>query len=329
MHVRLWVVLLCLASLLTGCVSVVRGEPNMSPEVAKIRERANGRLDVRDALGDLRTVDYCSLVEEFEIPEGMGAFGRRPDPHVRYCWFSVLNGVPRMGVSVGYLDVYGHRRPPGPMREGSLRVAPGEESASTCERFVVFPDGLSLTVRTRWDGQTGLTVAERKKALCQIGDTAADDMVTSLVEGRARAVPDLDEKSLLPRDVCTVVPWHVLRKAGVSVVVARRYPDGHDCSWYDEDDQFAGGVFLDTSDTSVDHYFARGEEVTVAGRPSVLQHPDGYKPSCTITTAYADYPDDKQQWEEITVQVAGAGREACRTAKRVAAKVWPMLPEDN
>lgn len=326
MHVRLCIVL-CLATLLAGCVSAVRGEPIASPEPAKVRNA--GPLSARAALGDLRTVDYCSLVEEFDLPEGMGVFRDAPAPRVRFCWFSMIEGGPELNAQVGHLEIGNHRRPGGRTLEGGLRVVPGEESATVCERFVVFADALSLMVRTFWEDHDGLPVAKRPKALCELSDAVTAEVTASLVAGRARAMADLDRESLLRRDMCTVVSRHVLRKSGVPIGIARRYPDGHDCTWYDEDGQFLGGVFLDSTDVPEYDYDYRGEPISVAERRSVLERPVGPDavPSCMITTAHADFPDYYRKWEEITVQVVGERRESCRTAKRIAAQVWPKLPK--
>jgi len=321
---RRWVLgAVTLACATAGCSSTEAAAPK--PDEKKVP----AVLTAKAALGDLHSLDACSLIK----PETFSKFGAvtygRHHPWDRY---SLENCEVDVGITAPVTISAGRMHPIAdisqlmagePVRtlDGDLSVVQGETGADHCVQFVVFPDDLAMAVDAYVYEERTVT-----EDLCGMVAAAVDGVVDVLVAGTVRH-RELADNSFGLLDACDVAT-----SAGVAPVGMQAWPSGHRCVWtFDGDPSSIELTFDSLVATST-----LGEGIVdteMEGRRTLSLPHDG---SCEVWTEHIpveiEDTSDSGYVETATVTAYGSTENArettllCLPAIDLARKVWPGLP---
>ena len=329
------VVLVVAAALSASCTQVVTGTPSGDPEVlAGIAERAEP-LTARAALGDFRTIDYCSLLDGVRTSV-RGELSPPPDASFEYCGYYFETGDSPLYVLVGYLD---NRR--------TARSEPGEPVTD----YRQLPHDLGVS-RLTLDGELcGYTLnfpgGQRLRVLgnsrdgsqarnCELARNALDKMIAVVTSGAVRHYT-FPRNSFGTRNACGKKAA-LLNTAQVTDVLGEgvrriRWPSGHACNWNSPSraatDVFAAMYFYTAKPGKV---AAAGERTNVSGRASIVDTIDGSACRVLTTGISTDYMVEGAsggglvEVAAVEVDVANAEK-SCDAARALAEEAWPSLPE--
>lgn len=280
--------------LLAACTSVVSGTP------------ASGGLTSAAALGDLRTIDYCTLLD---------TAGGEPLSSFEQCTVTA-DGLRRVVGALQGDDEY-ERIPydyPGDLPAGvRIHQQEPENEYATCTRWVGFVDAVWLKAAVTDDSYPAASTEEER---C----TAADDLVAgALAAIEAKRVDHLlyGAASFGALDACTFLTGPDVEAVLEPGDDLTSWPAGHNC--------YRGGVGLE---------FAMAK--TSAGRQEML---GGYPVAFLVDGpfCYVDLEVVVPDWRPGIVQRArfsGRASEAgetaadlCPTPWAVAEVVVPRLPQ--
>lgn len=306
----------------SGCVAKVAGVPVGSASSG----RAVGdpeRIHADDALGDLSAWNPCSVVDPDALPAAWTADVDVP-VGFEYCLLTVAteDGT-EADVEVGPLyrathDLEEHRSGE---RDGGLTVVPYDSGDDSCVRDIVFADGIALVVRS-WPYDAG-----DASKMCGIGDVVVEQVVDSVVGGRAASLRfsgdslgDVDPCELVTGEMAALVP-------GVTAdVEAERQVARHSC-WWDAADGNSLSVQFQVGDLPDGEV----EEERQGRFTSVVEYDDDETSSlCAVNGEHVPFKHESRTFTEyVAVYVylkPGQVEQACAAASAVADALWPKLP---
>jgi hypothetical protein len=321
-------VLLVLAAglVLTSCSTSVEGAPNDDG-------RATDRLTA-DELGDLRTIDPCSLTGPFAFDD-YGEAKLPADPTMDECQITVTVDGEDAVVELGLLQ-HVDALPSGQeevrqLTRGAMLVEVPTQIGGACSMALLLSDNTAMTAT----------------ATAEVLDTVPQETLCTLAgagaEGIFRAVDDdlvrhwePAHNSLARVSACGLLPADdVATELGITGDRVSLYPAEHQCRW-----GRTGGdtptVKLDfpvgdsPSDVGVSD---RSATEPVAGRPTwVIPTSTSDLVVCTVITEHIPFGLGRNLREYAVVRVsvpASTGKDACAIGRDLAASAWAQLPTDD
>jgi hypothetical protein len=312
-----------LVVVLTACASTVAGPTAPTHSTATPPTPTPPVLTAEQALGDLTTIDYCSLLD---LGKASDAGATHLDPVIsapdECAALATLDGQ-RILISVGYLasktadpdrtaDVTAKALDHGLKIQGT-----NYGSADACRRYLTFADGTHLATDVTFAADISGTVDQRAD-LCKIEAAVLDGLIADVTAKKAShltfpagTIGTVDACSVLP-DIRATLPGPLAE--GLQPVPA---PTHHHCTWLDSVDY-----------TEIEFSFDYGNlpsspNLRIAGL-ATLSSPGEW--SCTITTDLGTSPVRRvDQLAELYVRAPDAATDACGAAKTIATAAWPKL----
>lgn len=274
------------ALLLASCTMQVNGT------LTKLEEP----LTAREALGDLNTVDYCSVLDEARIKKAGGILMPTPSTGFSYCTFEVSlpRGGHRLTVLVGnpsYESKSVLAATPDevvPLR-GGVRVQRYESfDPGACMHSPVFPDDITFEVKVYGDGVP-------QRMLCRFAGAVMDGLWQAVRAGRIGRL-DFHAGSLAEVGACSLLSdQEVARAVGPG---ADRVPPpiGHFCGWGVGNVTDDPWVFVEYSS------YGLSDEpqfpTTVGGRIASVEQADGH---CVVRMPHVDWPNEDYAARELLI----------------------------
>ncbi|WAL63840.1 hypothetical protein ORV05_22955 [Amycolatopsis cynarae] len=320
---RSWLFVL-LAVCLTACSSPGNSAaPFLHGNVPPSPPAAPPVLTPEQALGDLTTIDYCSLVD---LGEASGAGATHIGPVVsspnKCIAFTTVSGR-ATAIVVGQLA--GKKADPdrapdvtADKLDQGLRIQIAEYgSDKACRRYLTFADGTHLMVDVGFTDNDSGTVDQRA-ALCTVEKAVFAGLVTDITARKATHLT-FPANSLGTVDPCPLLPDpHVLPGGLAEDLEIIPVPSHHRCTWLD---------LVHRTDVEFSFDYGRlptGTKTTIAGLPSVTEP---HTLSCKITTDVGASPVPRlHQLASLYVRVPDRGSDACAAAMTLATAAWPKLP---
>ncbi|GAA4619737.1 DUF3558 family protein [Saccharopolyspora hordei] len=308
----LWVLLV------TGCAP---GGPPQAPAAPDRGAAATAQA----FLGDLRTVDPCTLTD----PAALREFGDTEPAATVSLDYCLLHVTPPDGtlvqLAVGELVAADPGRRDDPVvPRGPLRIVQNAPLPGHCTRQVAFADGLALQV------SADLLVGEPGGGLCGIAEAGAEAAVAALEQHRVghRQFP---EGSLALLDPCQVLDSAAVRQVpGLEEAQGRPSPAGHQCSWGERAADAPRVQLTHTAGDPPQVLHGAAVEEEIAGRRTVVSVVGGDPrvPLCSAETGHRPFGADGQvEVAQLVVAVPGmTGVDACEFARGLAEQAWPHLP---
>jgi hypothetical protein len=288
-----------------------------------------GQATANDLLGDLATLDPCSLTDPREFA-GFGTAKLGVLDSLDDCLVEIKNADSEgITLSVGGLDRVEALPDLGGKKStelgGGLKVVEYDADSGYCNNLLVFPDGITLSVNASLFEGT-------EPRLCELVKAGVDKAVAVL---RAGAVKhrEFARNSLGAMDPCSLVSDEARAAVpGLTGARPRTYPARHDCAWTAADNS-----------TRLRVMFTTGPEPRPTG-PGATQSPIAGRSSVLSPTPDAgDYVFCGAQTRHVAFHAAGQSGlveiaavfvrmrrgqvdQACRAATAVATSVWPRLP---
>jgi hypothetical protein len=321
-------VLVFVVALLTGCTARIGGRP-VAEEGVSIEEPATAV----DALGELTTIDPCSLTD----PEVFSPFGTAELATPEALDYCVVSVVPASGTEVTIMVGQLSRLSDRPELAGQklddvsaeLYTVRISDDPSFCSQGVAFADDDLLL--------------EVSSSVLSGTPTTGCEMVAAGVEQVVATIEDdgVEHRSPEPNSLITVDPCDLVDDAtitalpGFAAATRRDDPGGHQCYWStsagDERLSLALNFAVGTPPSATSD---GSNSDPIAGRPTVSNRFTnvGSAAFCTEETGHIPFTEvaDEPGLVEVAtvfVRVPAAQLEsACQAAKAVATLVWPQLP---
>lgn len=328
---RAAVAVVAAATLLTGCTQVIAGHAQGDPAVLKRIAQRQEPLTSQEALGNLRTVNYCSMLAGIKST-ARGSFSPPADASFEYCgYFFARGGTTLSYVTVGYLgtqqtSTYDKGNPVADRDPYHQLKVLRLQRENSCAYALVFPDGKRLEIAAT---SNGLSDAQH----CILAEKALDSTIKAVTSGGVEhyTFPD---RSLGRLHLCgasdPVLTGEQVRSAAGVNVRLWKWPSGHACTWVTgPNDGMVATLRLATylSDVLADLDKADG----VGGRPTYVEP---LQAGCRAVTPQlaSDYmlPQGSTggQLEVAIIEVPDTiSYEPCATALALAEQAWPALPE--
>jgi hypothetical protein len=326
-----WVAVLLVAGLAgatAACSSRVGGEPAAATTVSSAPQEPSAE----NLLGDLTTIDPCSLTDPAVFqPYGTATFAT-PES-LDYCAVTVTPGAGiEVIVTIGELGELSES----PELEGKhvrelddgLFVAERDNTTGFCAHALVFTDEVTLDVASS-------TYQGTAPDTCPMID-AAMNKVVEVIEGDGVEHRSPEPDSLMSVDPCSLIDDAAITALpGLTGALRREYPGHHQCYWETSSAQDRMSVRLVFGAGAVPTPYGTGaNKKPIAGRASVTNPiPDaGAASFCTVDTGHI--PFDEVDGQTGMVELAsvfarmpkGKVKAACQVAVAVATAVWPRLP---
>ncbi|MDA3643304.1 DUF3558 domain-containing protein [Saccharopolyspora indica] len=309
--------LLLLVLLVAGCT------PGGSPQAPAAPQQDESGT-ARASLGDLRTVDPCTLTDPAALRE-FGPAENAGTVSLDYCLLHVkLANGSLVQLAVGELGPAPDPRGNPVVPRGSLRIVQDAPLPGHCTRQILFTDGLALRV------SADLLAGDPASGLCGIAEAGAEAATAALGQRRV-GHRDFPANSLALVDPCEVLDSAVVQQVpGLESAQGRPSPAGHQCAW---GEQVADSPRVQLTHTAGDppqvlHGAAVEEEI--AGRRTVISVVGGdpQLPLCSAETAHLPFGATGQvEVAQLVVAVPGmTGIDACEFARGLAGQAWPHLP---
>jgi hypothetical protein len=325
---RVCVVLLAVL-LAAGCADTVRGKAVADPVALKQVQEAHTPLTAQAALGDFKTVDYCTIFDPSSIRAGGGTDPGQPVTAFDDCTIDAKLGTTAVQVFVGYLQGKQNDRgvqipdPTKTLPRGlSVARSPGERTY--CEYYLRFPDGVSLEVETLTAGEVSGADLPQPNALCRLSSAALDG-VAAAVQKKPAGHQTFAANSLGTLDACSLVADdQVNTELGVAAQKTPT-PSGHRCRW-----AMSGGsasvslsFLVDTPPQPV----TGSTTETLGGKPSLVT---AYSPTlCSVQVGLgpaAGAKNGEVEQADLFVSTTSIGKDACAIGRDLANAAWPKLP---
>ncbi|QGK71155.1 hypothetical protein GIY23_17980 [Allosaccharopolyspora coralli] len=314
-RVRDVLVVLGLAAVLAGCAASAPDRQG----------RAAPRETAATALGDLRTVDPCSLADAGAWNE-FGRVERAATVSLDYCLLRITRDETVIGVSFGELARNVPTAGNPVRRHGGVRIVEETPLPGHCARHVVLADGTSVEV------SADLRAGGSGAGLCGVADTGAQAIADSLSEHTVRH-REFPSNSLALVDACDGIAPNVMQDIpGLETAQPRRSPSTHQCRWGQERSDATRVQILHTAGAPPAVLHSAAVEERIANRRTVLSVVGGDPsvPLCSAETAHVPFgPPENGETEVAMIVVAVPGETgsgACEYARGLAERVWPNLP---
>lgn len=320
-------------TLVAGCAKEIAGTPTgqANPPRSTTSAPANAAGSGTAMLGELRSIDACSLTDPAEFSEfGTSKFGVLDS--LDECLVEIkTDAADPISVYVGHLDraeafpdIRGKKSRTLP---GGLKVVDYESDAAYCSQLLWFPDGITMTVSAAPNRGT-------ESKLCQMVTAGMDKAVAVIQDGQVRH-RSLPTNTLAAINPCDIVPPEALAAVpNLGTVAPKSYPAKHNCLWATEDAVTGPRLRVMFAAGSPPKATAHGAiEVPIAGRTSVVSPGSsaGSNIYCFAETGHVPLQAEGQSGvlEKAYVSVRlpkDQGEAACKAAYDVAGLVWPRLP---
>lgn len=313
---------------LAGCSSPSGTTGGSTPSASP---HASGSAVTAVTLGDLRTLDPCSLADPTSFgASAAAAFG---DPQsLDYCVLKIQAAGGPVEVHVG--EVVAQRNGPSAARgtvslPGGLQLDQGAPGPVGCQDELELDGGLAVVAAAApSDGPATTTT-------CIVADTAARAAAAALVAGRAqhRTYP---AHSFGPVDACTVLTSSVVTATLPELATAApiSHPAGHQCEYG------ASGSAATYAALILAAAYARFDggpgstTLTVAGHQVVLvpEQPDGRTGECVGYGPHIAFPsrsgEAAMEMAELHVALPDGASDAtaCSAVRALARSVFAHLP---
>ncbi|MFD2420484.1 hypothetical protein [Amycolatopsis pigmentata] len=319
---RTWLVsIVGVVLVLAGCSSPVPGTASVNDTELKRYQAARGPLNVRDALGDLTTVDYCSVLDLARAQQAGAAEVGPPKSMWNQCAAAAKVGGRDAALIVGLL-VDGSEEPrvtdlSRKLDRGLMAQMPPGATPHRCVRYLGFPDGPSLEVDVFDPAADTYDLAVLTR-MCAVTSALFDGLTADAL---AKKVAHF---TFAPGSLGTTDACSVLSDAAVSAELgkpARRQPisTGHRCVWK------SGAMWVDL-DFDVSGPIPPATDI-IGGRPSVVAAK--IPTDCGVTTTVAPSSPGSGGGVEIALlyMVDPSGiKDPCAVATALAGAAWPRLP---
>jgi hypothetical protein len=305
---RLLAAMVCGAFVLSGCT------PTPVPA-------AEDKQTAVASLGELRTVDYCSLVDTAKLA-GSGTIAKPPHKGFDSCRVEMTEQDLVTAVEVGPLESGKNSR----MQALDYQGAPLPEGASvrdstffpeqSCTRYLVFGDGVRLAVSAQDDraSDPGIPKEPLRVAWCAKADLAVAQVVAAITEKRV-AQTSYDKNSFGALDPCALLKGPEADALIGADKEIEPVPHGHRCKRGDAMLDF--NVPVPHPDQTADPYPPKSE--VIAGRPALIY---GTMGGCMIAV------DRVETGESLVVQwlLSKEHLDSCEPGRALAELVLPKLP---
>lgn len=322
--------MLCGAALLmTGCAQAVVGTPSPNPAAAQQALEERTPLTSTLALGDLTTIDYCSLIDPGLVARGGMTDAGEPQPSFDECAVSGKVGGQSATLEVGFLDTNAGGRLPD--RDKTLPrglVAQRDTSgrgADSCGYYLAFPDRVSLELFAYLENPpSDPGSSSTTSPLCTLNKTVFDGVVTAVTQKKVTHLT-FAQGSVGTVDACALLPDAVVsQQAGVPLPRAQN-PSKHRCRWTNTSLGMRAVLwfYVDKPPQAADGATAE----TIDGRPSVVRAVSAR--FCAVDTVVGPWPGAKNGEVEVAETYMNAGnaaKDACGIARAFATAAWPQLP---
>ena len=282
-----------------------------------------GPLTAAEALGDYATINYCSLVDKDSFPDAVGQVVVYPSPSFDVCTFTVRTSGGDVEVHEGNLATSGNLDGVVRLMPDRSRTLPRELQLETtapqdlrCDRYLKFSDELFLEVHAF------VKEYSSQRDVCPVADAGRDQVVSRVLEKKVEHF-NYGPKSLGRVNACWLVSTELLKPVVGADPERKEFPGSHVCGWWQG------------SETAVELAFivdlppgARPTDETIAGRRTrVIRDPSGVGLSeCQLVVDRGSSPEaGGDELIELTVLLAGKGKDPCVPARTLAASVWPKL----
>ncbi|MDR7301114.1 DUF3558 domain-containing protein [Haloactinomyces albus] len=283
-------------------------------------------------LGDLRTVDPCTLTD----PAALRRFGQVDNAgtvSLDYCLLHIrMSGGSLVQLAVGELrkvDPVEVTRGLPVTRRAALRIVRKAPVPGHCTRQILFSDGVAMQV------SADLLEGHPVSGLCRMAEAGAKTAVDAIAANRIghRRFPP---NSLALIDPCTMVSTAVVQRVpGLQRARPHSAPGGHQCRWGSEQAGQPRVRMVHTAGSPPRVLHGAAVEERIAGRRTVISIVGGDPrvPLCMAETAHIPFgPPETKQVEVAMLVVAvpgGDGIRACEFARGIAERVWPQLPRSR
>lgn len=312
--------LLLLVLLVAGC----------TPETPPPSQSGSQQSDAgtaRAELGDLRTVDPCTLADQAALQK-LGQTENAGTVSLDYCLLHVTpNDGSLVQLAIGELaDADPNQQGSPVVQRGSLRIVQDPPLPGHCTRQVLFADNIAIQV------SADLLVGDPAAGLCAIAQAGADAAVDALEQHRVghRAFP---ANSLALVDPCTLLDSAAVQQIpGLEEAQPQPSPAGHQCMWGAQEADSPRVQFLHTAGDPPKVLHGAAVEESIAGRRTVLSVVGGDPrvPLCSAETGHLPFGDPAAGQVEVVMLVVAVpgmtGTDACEYARGLAGQAWPHLP---
>ncbi|GAA0533605.1 hypothetical protein GCM10011581_07000 [Saccharopolyspora subtropica] len=274
-------------------------------------------------LGDLRTVDPCTLTD----PAALEGAENAGTVSLDYCLLHVRVGEGSLvQLAVGELVPVDPAQQGAPVvQRGALRIVQDAPLPGHCTRQIVFTDGIALQV------SADLLVGDPAAGLCAIAQSGADTAAAAIEQHRVghRAFPP---NSLALVDPCSMLDLSAVRQLpGLEQAGPKRSPARHQCLWGELSAESPRVQLLHTAGDPPQVLHGAAVEETIAGRRTVVSVVGGdpQVPLCSAETGHVPFGAKPGQVEvaQLVVSMPGeSGIDACEYARGLAQAAWPNLP---
>lgn len=280
-------------------------------------------------LGDLRTVDPCTLID----PAALRSFGRVSNAgtvSLDYCLLHVETpGGALLQLAVGELhavDPAEATKGVPVIRRAALPIVRNAPLPGHCTRRILFSDGVAMQV------SADLLTGGPGPGLCRVAAVGAQEAVDAMAGhrvGHRRFPPN----SLARIDPCTMLDSAVVHKVpGLEEARPHPGPARHRCRWGRNSAREPSVRLVHTAGDPPRVLHGAAVEERIAGRRTVVSVVGGDPrvPLCLAQTAHVPFgaPGSGQvEVAMLVVSVPGSdGIRACEFARGLAERVWPKLP---
>lgn len=305
--------------LLAACAPTVKGEADAGQVPP---------LESGEALGDLTTVDFCTLLDKQGLREADVSVELATSGFLR-CTVEVELGMVGLSVTIG--DLYWAT--PFVEADESRELARSVhrrhfEEEAVCWRELVFSDEVALDISV-YESYGDIGGAEGDAEMCIVADLVTDGVQQAVYSGGGESMT-FPEGSLDEQEPCSLLSAdEVIDVLDVEDVMYEHALGGGGCSWwwwFDESyvgtDVEFGVVDLGAGAADPEAYY--GDEV--AGRPTRTD--DFGDGQCRVETPHMIVPSEvPTELEVVSVYTYGKDDESCTAARKLAKLAWTRLPE--
>lgn len=316
-----WVLVLALVVVLAGCRV---GRPH---DAARVQRPASTASSV---LGDLRTVDPCTLIS----PDDLTSIGRARNAGTVSLDYCLLHVRPAPGALVQL--AVGELRSVDPaeltqgrpvVRRAGLRVVSDPPVPGHCSRQILFSDGVAMRV------SVDSLVGDGSARLCSVAEAGTRAAVRTIRSGEV-GHRDFPANSLALIDPCTLLKTEIVRRVpGLGQARPRSSPGRHQCQWGRSSPDAASVRLVHTAGRPPTPLYGTSVTERIAGRRTVVSVVGGDPslPLCMVETGHIPFGEPGSGQVEVAQLVVslpeGDGIRACEYARGLAEHVWPRLPD--
>ncbi|WP_026423653.1 hypothetical protein [Actinokineospora inagensis] len=315
---KVTIALVALPVLLAGCTRVI------SPPVESARaipRYTPPKPDLVKILGDLTTLDMCSLIDPADFGNGkpitLGSWD--------VCSITVTAGAGAATISVGDIDLVDTLGPrTAPTELLGFQYSQYTNGLTPCGRVLPFTNDNSTTL--------GLTLRVDRATTTEGSSGSACGQLAQGFEKTLRRLRDkpqlVKHHTFTPAGLATIDPCGTVPRASVAAFPTKKnWPGRHNCEWTDASKNTTLRVTFGRSTPDFDKTMTN---TVIAGRPtSQMQVPSGPGSMCLLFT---NGPKDQESGGSENAMIALTVRDVadaavtCTQATQLANQIWPVLP---